>query len=365
MKFVFWQNIISIHQSAFLNALTAYHALTLVVETDIEEERKGQGWNIPGLEKINVVVAPTEKRIQELLDQSAIHVFSGIDAYSMVSKAFSLAVKKGLRTGLLMEPFKWIGFKGKLRWIKYYLLSIRFGKKIDFIAATGALGTLQYEKVGFDKSKIFEWGYFVEHSEQLADNDVQINNTGKPSVLFVGSIDERKNIIAQIEAINKLSNKIETMTIVGDGPLKEKLKSKIKDNPLFNYKGNLPNSEVKKIMYSHDILILPSKFDGWGAVVNEALHAGMRVIVSENCGAAVLLDGEVRGEQFYFDGVNDFELVLSKWLNKGELKYHERLAISEWAKDHISGKIAAEYFVDIINHVYTTESTSPVAPWKS
>ena len=37
MKFVFWQNIISIHQSAFLNALTAHHELTLVVEKDIEE----------------------------------------------------------------------------------------------------------------------------------------------------------------------------------------------------------------------------------------------------------------------------------------------------------------------------------------
>jgi hypothetical protein len=107
------------------------------------------------------VVAPTEKRIQELLDQSAIHVFSGIAAYSMVSKAFSLAVKKGLRTWLLMEPFKWIGFKGKLRWFKYYLLSIRYGKKIDFIAATGALGTIQYEKVGFDKSKILNGGILL------------------------------------------------------------------------------------------------------------------------------------------------------------------------------------------------------------
>ncbi len=78
MKFVFWQNIISIHQSAFLNALTAHHELTLVVEKDIEEERKGQGWNIPGLERINVVVAPTDAVIEILGNGAAAAADAGL-----------------------------------------------------------------------------------------------------------------------------------------------------------------------------------------------------------------------------------------------------------------------------------------------
>jgi len=364
MKFIFWQNIISIHQSAFLNALSEKHELVLVVEKDLEKERKEQGWSIPGLEKINIIVAPTEKQMIELLDETAIHVFSGIYAYPMVNKVFRYAVKKDLKIGVLLEPYKWIGVKGIIRWMKYHFLKLRYNNYINFIAATGELGVLQYSNIGFDKLKIYEWGYFVEFSELSINNEINKDDFQKPSILFVGSIDERKNIIPQIEIIKKFEDHIRIMTIVGDGPLKEELLTKIQGYSIFDYKGNLRNNEVKKLMSSHDILILPSKFDGWGAVVNEALHAGMRVIASENCGASVLLDGEVRGEKFQFKGENDFEKVLLKWIKKGSVSADEKVIISEWANKNISGKAAAKYFERIINYVYDDNSDRPIAPWK-
>src|SRR5690606_29233684 len=114
-------------------------------------------------ESIKVVIAPSDDDLYHLLAISAIHVFSGISAYPMITKAFRLAVKSGLKNGVLLEPFKWIGIKGKIRRIKYTILRIRYSKNIDFIAATGELGVLQYEKIGFDSHKVFEWGYFVEN----------------------------------------------------------------------------------------------------------------------------------------------------------------------------------------------------------
>jgi len=364
MKFVFWQNIISFHQSAFLNALSEKHEITLVVEKSIEADRKEQGWNIPGLEKIKIIVLPEENQIFQLLDETAIHVFSGIVAYPMLSQAFKYAIKKGLKIGVLMEPFKWIGLAGKIRWMKYCFLNIRFGSKIDFIAATGELGVLQYQNIGFKPSKIFEWGYFVEYTDLSINIEEKIEDFQKPSILFVGSIDDRKNIIPQIEIIKKFHDRISKMTIVGDGPLKEKLITIIQDQSIFDFQGNLPNNEVKQLMTSHDILILPSKFDGWGAVINEALHAGMQVISSENCGASVLLDGETRGEIFQFKGQSDFETVMLKWINKGALKYDERLCISDWSKNHISGKVVASYFEQIVKYVYSKDSKRPLAPWR-
>ncbi len=72
-----------------------------------------------------------------------------------------------------------------------------------------------------------------------------------------------------------------------------------------------------------DLLILPSIFDGWGAVVNEALGRGMRVLCSNGCGSSVLLDGEQRGSVFNLEA-NDFELHLVKWLKKGKVSEEER-----------------------------------------
>lgn len=364
MKFVFWQNIISIHQSAFLNALSEHHELTLVVEKDLDEERKEQGWSIPGLERIKVVIVPKDDELYQLLDMSAIHVFSGISAYPMIKKAFKYAVEKGLKNGVLLEPYNWKGLKGKFRWIKYYLLRMRFGNKIDFIAATGELGVTQYSKIGFDGSKIFEWAYFVESTEKSISQPARSEEKNKPSILYVGSIDTRKNIIPQIDIIMKFENQISKMTIVGDGQLIEDLLDKIQGHPVYDYKGNVPNHKVTELMEQHDILVLPSLFDGWGAVVNEALNAGMRVITSENCGAAALLDGETRGEKFDFTGERDFETVLMKWINKGALTPDERQEIAAWAKDHISGKVAADYFERIVNYIYTEKTQRPVAPWR-
>ena len=195
MKF-FLANIISIHQSAFLNALSVKHEVVLVVEKDLEKERRQQGWSVPGLEKINIVVAPSENQTIEILNESAVQVFSGIAAYPLVRKAFRYAIKNGLKTGVLMEPFNWIGLKGKIRWLKYYLMKIRFGNKIDFIATTGELGTSQYASIGFDKHSIFEWGYFVELSELLINNEINKGNLQKP--LFCVGVHEERNSAKEI-----------------------------------------------------------------------------------------------------------------------------------------------------------------------
>ena len=56
-----------------------------------------------------------------------------------------------------------------------------------------------------------------------------------------------------------------------------------------------------------DVLILPSKSEPWGLVVNEAMVCGMPVIVSETCGCvADLVKNDLNG--FTFDPGNEKEL---------------------------------------------------------
>jgi glycosyltransferase involved in cell wall biosynthesis len=44
--------------------------------------------------------------------------------------------------------------------------------------------------------------------------------------------------------------------------------------------------EMHSVYYDHDVLVLPSRFDGWGVVVNEAVACGRAVIVTRRCGSA-------------------------------------------------------------------------------
>ena len=48
-------------------------------------------------------------------------------------------------------------------------------------------------------------------------------------------------------------------------------------------------------MAAADVLVLPSRFDGWGAVVNEALMVGTPVICSDRCGASDVIENGRNG----------------------------------------------------------------------
>ncbi|WP_163319028.1 glycosyltransferase family 4 protein [Dysgonomonas sp. 520] len=334
--------------------------VTLVVPEKVAEERIKQGWAIPDFDKVNVIVAPTTEDVDRLLNrEDAFHIFSGINSHSLPSQIFEKAVKKKLKIGVILEPFNWLGWKGKLRFIKYLLLRLRYNSSIHFVLTIGNRGRWCYEKVGFTKNNIYDWAYFTENY-----NVVKIGEGLKSEivkVIFIGSIDERKNILHLVDVILKLNNKKFSLDIIGKGPLENTLISKIDNCENIKYLGKISNEKIGSYISNSDILVLPSIFDGWGAVVNEALMCGTSVIASSNCGSSILLDGEKRGEVYFVEKEN-LDEIISRWLSKGVLTYSRRLEIKEWAETNISGKVAANYFIEIINHI-CDNTERPIAPW--
>ena len=355
MRFIFWQNIISIHQSAFLKALADKHCVTLVAEQALDEQRKGECWSIPDMGKSRIILSPTAEQIEELLrDEAAYHVFSGIDAYPMVYRAFKLAVDKNCHISVMAEPYEWAGMKGFLRRVKYSLLFMKYGRHIDHFFTTGNMGMRCYRKAGFPVSKLHQWGYFTEQSEL---SGISGQPTAKPTLIFIGKIDTRKNILPLIENARQVRNLFERFIIIGTGPLESELKEMIAAEPKIHFLGAIPNAEIPSYLVHSDLLVLPSLFDGWGAVVNEALAVGTRVLCSNRCGAEVLLDGLVRGGTFDLNVPSDLSAKLTAWLEQGAVSAEQRQEISSWAKEHISGYTASQYFCNVVANGENT------APW--
>lgn len=352
MKFIFWQNIISIHQSAFLKALAEEHEVTLVVEQELDNQRKNESWNIPDMGASHIIIAPSDKQIEKLFENNSIyHIFSGINAYPMVYKAFKMAVKRNYNISVMAEPYDWTGLRGKLRRLKYMMLFARYGRYIDHFFTTGNYGIKCYRKAGFPLWKLHQWGYFTEQTTTLSP---AVN--GSPKIIFVGKIDTRKNILSLISALNEIPELYEDAYIIGTGPLVKELKIAIGENPKIHYLGALPNNEVKQLIGQCDLLVLPSQFDGWGAVVNEALFQGTRVLCSDMCGAGILLDGDKRGGVFQLNE-SALKQELKRWLIKGPLSLLDRTEIKKWAETSISGEVASDYFVEKLN------DNEIIVPW--
>lgn len=333
--------MVSIHQSAFIKALSENHDVTLVAEEDMMAQRIKDGWSIPQMGKARVVIKPGDNEIERLLSMpNTKQVFSGIDAFPLVYRVFKMAVKKRLDISVMMEPYQWQGFKGFIRRGKYALHALRYAKHINHIFATGDLGVHAFLKAGFPKSKLHQWGYFTE---QIIENNLIQNDTVK--VIFVGSIDERKNIISLVKVANNCSDLYGEFLIIGGGNLENELRNEIACNPKIHFLGRIKNEEVASIIAGCDLLVLPSIFDGWGAVVNEALSQGTRVLCSDKCGASSLLDGTVRGGVFSLNNPNSLEEQFRFWLKKGPISVDTRKEIIEWSLKSISGTSAKDYFL--------------------
>lgn len=356
MEFVFWQNVVSIHQSAFLKALSEAHEVTLVAAEYLDSQRKGDGWDVPSMGDVRIIVSPTEEDILQLMSKPDVnHVFSGIDAYPMVFHAFKEGVKRGVKVSVFLEPYDWRGFKGFVRRIKYCLLFKLYGNRINHIFTTGNTGIKAYLKAGASQCKLHQWGYFTEDKNVEENVDpMVVKAASNPSLLFVGRLDENKNIISVLNIFPEIQPYVDAFDIVGRGPLEDVVREKAKCFSKIKVHGMLQNEEVQRRMSRNDYLILPSKYDGWGAVVNEALSQGMRVLCSDTCGAEILLDGAVRGEAFPLEKMKE---TLIRWLKFGPLSCQTRREIKSWSREKLSGCAAAKYFVQII------EGKDVTAPW--
>jgi len=176
-----------------------------------------------------------------------------------------------------------------------------------------------------------------------------------------------KDMGTLLRALAKLPQNSWDLLIVGDGPHRptlQRIAQKLGIIEQVNFAGIRTNSEVRGILTQTDLLIMPSRGDGWGAVVNEALMCGVPVVCSDHCGAADLICNSDRGEIFRAGDAAQLAAVLAEWISKGRVTPHRREEIREWSRC-IEGPAAAQYLVKIIEHIEGQAALRPVAPWSS
>lgn len=362
MKIIFWQNIISPHQVDFLKALSLHHEILLIVEEIQDIERKKDHWEIPQYNYLKIIIAPPLNSLDQYFENAEdIHIFSGISAYKTVYSGFKKAEVHKAKIGIVSEPINFDGIKGFLKLIRGNFQRLKYGHKIKFIAATGDLGITAYTKFGYRKNKLFQWGYFVDHP---LNNNVRKKN----QIVFVGQLTDRKQILQLTNLLieNNCFGYNEFL-ILGVGPDLSALQNIINSNKAdfkISILGRKSKLETIEIIAESKLLFLPSLFDGWGVVVNEALLAGTPVITSDNVGAKILVENSDRGAVFKAGDYDQLKKLLENWSTKNYVE-KDYLKIQNWAVEKITPAVAADYFSKIISCTFdkNVEKEKPIAPW--
>jgi glycosyltransferase involved in cell wall biosynthesis len=368
-RVVFWQGAPSPHQSSYIRALTNLLPGTNIIcvfDHPIKKERLELGWSEPDLGPIETIMSPDMGEVSRLAlhdPENSVHIFSG-SRLSLTRRALPLCAPTSALTGLLSEARDWEGWLGKLRILHSFVAERRDSSRIDFVLAIGHRGADWYRICGYPEYRIFPWGYLVEKPALERRCGSKTSESPEVVLSYVGRCVRGKGIDTLLQALSKLPSKNWRLQVVGDGPQRQDLDRMCKILGISNrvsFLGVQNNAHVRNILAATDLLVFPSKIDGWGAVVNEALMSGSPVVCSDYCGAADLVRASGCGEIFETGSTSDLQRVLDKWIAMGPLADVRRNEIRNWSKC-IDGDAAARYLIEIIDHV-DNSCERPVTPW--
>lgn len=104
--------------------------------------------------------------------------------------------------------------------------------------------------------------------------------------LYVGRLEPHKGLQELLDAFSRLpaEDGPVSLLLVGDGSLREMLDRAMSADPRIRWPGRLSGTALWDAYAAADVFVLPSRFEPWGLVVNEAMAAGLPVIASDRVG---------------------------------------------------------------------------------
>lgn len=364
---VWWESCLTEHQIHTLHELSCLPnvKLSAYVLKFENTDRKRQGWKECDLSLINTKLISTFLPfvfIGKILKnkRNCVHIFAGpFDSlWITLGLFFSLFINN--RTYVLTEPYSPIGAElldngnilkswllKKMRPMKYKILWGLIRRKIEGVFAISPLAIKQLVSFKVDYNKILPYAYFVPSVESYSASDVNKhakNSDENLKFIFVGSLNYRKGLDIAIEALDYINNPKIILDIFGPG----NVKNAFSKSSNVNYKGTIPFGLSQSKISEYDLLILPSRFDGWGVVVNEALLAGVPVICSNQVGASALIKKWNCGLTFDCSNIEGLiRQIESIFADKDKIigRFHENIL---HVRESISPKCGAEYITSSI-----------------
>ncbi len=246
------------------------------------------------------------------------------------------------------EPRTWWKEMIKRRIVALYSAALVGGQRhVEYLVELG----MPRDRIftGYD---VVDNAYFRRSAEEVRSHKSDVRKQyGLPENYFLASARfiEKKNLPTLIRAYAAYRQKSEAsgnppwdVVLLGDGPLREVLKSQLSTLNLHRHvrlPGFKQYDELPVYYALAKAFVHASTTEQWGLVVNEAIASGLPVIVSNRCGCIPEL---VRGNGFTFEPTDEHELA-SRLLQMASLSDDERRRLGD-ASYRIAAKFAPERF---------------------
>lgn len=297
LHLIFWQPNKNIHEAAYIKRLSfIVGRVTVVYKGDFSRERQSVGFDNVDYGCANLIRCTDCSSLPAAaLDSSsnAVHLLTGIRSFELTSAAFNILKKFNVRIFLISEARNFLGIRGAIKVVESIIYEQEIHSRLNGVLAMGRLGCRWFKRAGYPVTKIYPFCYAVEYDATPFSSRCDFDGECF-RVVYIGQLIQRKSVNLLFEALKTFSPRARReLLVVGDGPQLSDLKIQARDlvdTWCVDFLMPMHNKMINGLLRSCDILVLPSRWDGWGVVVNEALHAGCKVVVSNCCGSENLVN---------------------------------------------------------------------------
>lgn len=182
-------------------------------------------------------------------------------------------------------------------------------KSRDYLLKLGAKAD-RISIVGNNTENAFYFNETMKLKDKRSDRCKQYGLPER-NFLYIGRLSEEKNILHLLDSFRRLKELDSRwgLIMIGSGPQRREIENYIGEHKLKDVviPGFKQKNDIPVFFGMSDVFVLPSISEPWGIVVNEAMAAGLPVLVSKKCGCYpdIVIDGE---NGFSFDPYDKNEL---------------------------------------------------------
>ena len=371
MRLLQVSNIVSHHQLPLARCLAARlgesnfrFAATEVTTT----ERVNLGWNAEESEPWILRAGENEADLAQFHEwwSQADVVIAGCRTIPQIADR----VRSGKLTFYMSERW-WKPLLGIARllhprfmWMAYQFCQLARSSNFHYLPI-GGYAASDIRRIASFQGRVWDWGYFTTVPDPIppclaCDSEFR--------VLWAGRMLSCKRVDTLVRAFALLLQKAPNshLTLLGDGPCRESLNLLVKKLGLgnnVNFHHSVPASQIRQWMRNTHVYVLSSNgYEGWGAVLNEAMSEGCAMVASEAAGSAktILRHGEngllfVPGD---YRRLGDLLIQLSadEPLRRRLAEAGQRTMMEEW-----SPRVAADRFL-AVSEAWLSDRPVPFYP---
>ena len=277
--------------------------------------------------------------------------------------------RKDIKKIIIAErPTAWPWIRGIFSFLRYLLLSRKIntarGSK-PLILAMGKLGVQAYHRTGF--RNVFPFLYHKSDDSDFLTHtpDSASTNCENTRFVYVGQFNKRKGVDILKKSFCDQKEKRWSLDLVGaNGNLTGEMKEWAQTDSRVRFLGAWKSEEVESRLKDYDVCIVPSRYDGWGMVVTEAISSGTGVITTNRTGSRDLVDASEAGIVVKSGSVSELSRAIKNVLESPGLTMEWKNKLSSY-REKLSDASISSYTIALLDWYFFKKKSLPVpqCPW--